>query len=563
MAKPQQKQMQLFSKSTGFMSAGRVIDPLSAGIQHDLSAGQKVTGLNVPIVSFGNPVIDDLQRDLYWAMYLARDNLLKTSPAGREVVRGMLEWVLSDPTFKTKTMMLVNHKVSAASASYVMVEQLMDMPQMKEGMDGLGEAEKNEKQADDLEKQADEQEQEGQGEPQDEPGENESDNPSQDPNEDDGDGQGGSGEGGDEQSNGSGNGWDSPDEQDAQDPTPEELRERSQELREQAAQLRAQAEQAIQAALEAKMNEFGRAGSIDAGANSGEEVAAFLSSWGVDEGKGMVMNPLQIMEIMKTIKATDVGKLTSLIGRVYGVANNTLRGRSSAKIIVDEGGITKDIQAMHPAERYKLTKAYPYRAQAIEEWLTRGLGGVTKSMQATREGNFICMVDESGSMCDYVESGEGTREDVAKALALGIAKAAIENGQQIVLAGFGSSGEITELVTNETPLDKKLEWATFMFDGGTDLSGALMAMMDIADGYDESERLNTDLVIITDGQADIAESVIDRLKIMKETYGTRLFALMIGCDPDDDMLEIADTAMVFNGLDKIAEKLSGMIWEQE
>jgi len=522
MRNDKKNEMVFGSKSKFTASRNKFVDPLSPTIQHDLTASQKVTALNVPLASFGNPVIDDTQRDLFWAIYLANSNLKEISPEGRESVRGIVDWVLSDPNFKMNVFALANHKVSAASAAYSMVEQLMEMPPVQKAMQGLGEAEKMEENADQLDNEAqDEQNQSGDG-------------------------------------------------QDSQPKmSPKQKQALADKLRQQAQDKRDKANQMLDSVTGnetrsgrfARSGSFARSGAVKAGAEFGENVAAFLSAWGIDEGKGLMLSPDQIMSIMKSLSSTGIATLTSLIGRVYGIANETLKGRAPVQIVADTAGYTKKILSMHPAERFKLTHAYPFRDQAVEDWLKRGLGGITETMQSVREGNFICFVDGSGSM-SQMEQG-GTREEIAKALALGLSKAAIENGQEIMLATFGTGRELTDLVDNRTSFDKRLEWASFMFDGGTSINFALNTMMDLIIGMDEEERFKSDLVIITDGEAGVSEATKDRLLEIKEAYGVRLFLLMItgesGYDTSD-IVEVADKMMKFKNLDDAATTLSGLIW---
>lgn len=568
-------------KSNFVRKTGGFIDTVSPTIQHDLTPGQKVTGLNVPLQSFGNSVIDDMHRDLFWAIYLANSNLKQTPPEGRESVRGLLEWVLSDPNFKANMMSMCNLKVSSASAAYVLVEQLLNMPEVQQSMNGFGKAENMEDQADELDQQAqDQMNGDGDGEDEDQDGdgsENQSgnaqdgqdeDDSTQDPSEDDLDEQGGSvsdsddwdGEQDDKDANGQGS---CQDEQELPEMTPEQMQAQADKLRQQAQDIRQKAEQMLDELTgnETKAGQFGRAGAVKTGADFGDNVAGFLSSWGIDEGKGLMLSPEQILEIMKAFSSTGIASLTALIGRIYGVASETLRGRAPVQVVAEDAGYTKDILSMHPAERYKLTAGYPGRHQAIEDWLKRGLGGITKTMQSVREGNFVCFVDGSGSM-DTQEQG-GTREQIAKALALGLSKAAIENGQEIMLATFGNHGELTDLVDNRTSFEKRLEWATFMFDGGTSFDFALEKMMDLIDGMDEQERYRSDLVIITDGEAGISEYTKERLLQLKDQYGVRLFCLMIGGGSYiryDDIIEVSDKIIRFDSVDHVAQVLSESLW---
>lgn len=572
-------------KSNFVRKTGGFIDTVSPSIQHDLTPGQKVTGLNVPLQSFGNSVIDDMHRDLFWSIYLANSNLKEIAPEGRESVRGLLEWVLSDPNFKGNMMSMCNLKVSSASAAYVLVEQLLNMPEVAQSMNGFGKAENMEDQADDLDQQAQDQ-MNGDGEGGDgtenqsgnaQDGQDEGD-PNQDPSEDDSDEQGGSGNDScpncgediepweDQCSNCSncGQELDEPaDDQEGEsepETTPEQKQAQADKLRQQAQDIRAKAKQMLDELTgnETKAGQFGRAGAVKTGADFGDNVAGFLSSWGIDEGKGLMLSPEQILEIMKAFSSTGIAALTALIGRIYGVASETLRGRAPVQVVAEDAGYTKDILSMHPAERYKLTTGYPGRNQAIEDWLKRGLGGITKTMQSVREGGMIMFGDGSGSM-NHEEKG-GSREAILKGIMLGISKAAQENGQEVIMATFGDHGEVTQLIDSRTPFVEKLEWATFLFGRGTDFDFALNTMMDILDNMDEEEKFKRDFVIGTDGQAYISELTKERLLYNKETFGVRLFCLMIGGQAYPDIVEVSDKVINFNGVDDIAKTLSESLW---
>jgi hypothetical protein len=531
---------------------GRFIDALSRGIQHDLTPGQKVTALNVPLTSFGNDSIDDLYRDLFWSIYLYESRLKEVPTEGREEVRAMLDWVLADPTFKAKSMLFVNRKLTCATASYKMTEELLRAPRAQEAMNQLGQAERMEQEAEQLEGEADKAES----------GQSDDQSDEQD-NDQEGNGSSGSDEqdeeGNDGQGSGGGDDESYPDIDDQERQSPDELRDQAEELRKQAQQIRQKAQQNIEELTGSQMSKFGRAGAIGQGVEMGEKVGQFLRMWGVDEGDGMMMSYDQIKLVMDGLSSTGVGALTALIGRVHGIASATMRGRFPAQIHVDQAGYTKSIMDMHPAERFKLTDFYPARQQAIEDWMKHGLGGVTKTTQAAREGSFICMVDESGSM-EHEEQG-GSREVIAKALALGLARAARENGQEFVLGGFGSQGELTDLIDSRTELNKLLEWATFFFNGGTSFDFALTTMMDIVDGLIEEDKYKSDLLLITDGECSIREEVANRLYDMKQAYGVRLFSLVIGSTGGAALQDVADEMLEFSGVDEVAAKLSGLIWQ--
>lgn len=570
------------------LQTGSFIDPVSPTILHDLTPGQKVSVLRTPLQTFNNPVVDDLLRDIFLAFYLPIQTYKEFAPEGREETAAVMDWVLSDPTFDVQSMMFVNHKLGSASAAFSIVEQLMQTPNINQALDGLGKAENMENKADDLDRQAGDIENPhgNDADPSDE------EDPNQDPPNNDGEGQGDDGSGSEGDGNGSDEDSDAPygsfpDDFDDNDedgdgeqdqggqsgsgkqknqpkpgefqPNPEQLRKQAQALRNQASNKREQAKAKMQEGLNSKMNQFARAGAIGVGADFGSEVMAFMSAWGIEEGTGLMLSPEQIMQIMKSFSSSNIAKLTSFIGRVYSIADKTLRGRFPASVAVEAGGYTKEIPSMHPSEVARLTTLNPARHQAIEEWVRQGLGGVTKSMQAANEGAFLVAVDESGSMNGPTADG-ASRAEVAKALALGLCKAAKSNGQEFLAAGFATTGQFTEFVTPRSDFVEMLRWATTMFGGGTDFDYALKMLMDAFDLYEDEDKFKADLVMITDGEAGISEETKERFEYLRETYGVRLFVLLIGAQ-SGGLDDLADKTLRFTNLNDAARVLAEFVWD--
>lgn len=534
---------------TSKFGTGKVIEPLGAKMNIDLTPAQAVTGFNVQLSSFENEAIDDMQRDIYWAIYLANPALKEVPPSGREEIRHLLEWVLSDQSFKASMLPFTNFKLPSATAAYAVTEELVEMDQVMSAMRDLAVADMMDDQADDMQEQAesirsgddpDEEQEEGQGDGEGEPQPSDEEQPSDGESETE------------EPQSGQGSS------------DPDELEERADEMRDKAQNKRQEAQDKIEEVTGDNLRSFELKGAIGQGQDMAEDVMSFMSSWGIEEGDPITLSPETLMKVMKMMTVDGLANLTTLIGRVRGIASKTLEGRAPVQVMVEQAGYTREILDIDPAERFKLTEFYPGQEQAIRDFLIKGMPGVAKTMQAKSEGSFIGIVDESSSMTWHIRSeGEDLiRKEVSKALALGLAQSAKKNGQQFRLAGFSSHGQFTDIVDGHTPIEKLMEWAIFEFNGGTNFDYAFEKIMEIADNLDDDERHQTDYLIITDGECSLSEEMMERIEDEKEEYGARLFLLLIGADSDvrDDIYRVADEIVEFDDLDTIAEKLSQLIW---
>jgi hypothetical protein len=548
-----------FGKNVNALSNRRFIDPIHAALNVCLTPSEKVTALNVPLTSFENTLVDLLQRELYWLSYLANPSIYDEPVEGTEVVRAVLDWVISDPRFSVMFSQFTALKVSSAAFAYEVTDQLMKIPPIAEAMNCQVQSDKMQRRANDLENRADKKDQcsedgEGDGDENEQgeygsgnefDGEDDFDNGDGDEGGEDGDGEG--------------------------EMTSDEMRQQAKNLRLEAEKMSQKAEKALEG-LSSVAASLGRAGSIERGRQFGGQVKAFLDAWGIEEGRGLDLSPKDLFFLMKMIGDTALANMASLIGRVHGVAQKTIQGRAPVQVMVDDVGYTKRIPFLFPQEVVSLTDFNPYREQAIQEYLKDGLPGITQSTQSVYEGTFIAAVDESGSM-DQVpngaESRDHTRAVIAKAIALGLAKAARENGQLFDIFGFGTSSQQTESMKPTTSSADLLRWAAHNFDGGTNFDSAICHALEIFWELEEDERYSSDFLMITDGECDINQDTVDAFAEAREKYGVRFILLYIGSDDSfqkntmtKELQTISDKIIKFTGVDEIAQALATEVWAQ-
>lgn len=254
-----------------------------------------------------------------------------------------------------------------------------------------------------------------------------------------------------------------------------------------------------------------------------DEATGMMTGWGSEPSNVAPGDVGQVMDQLKSIKnqGNQINQITALMGRVKGLSMKTRSKKVKRTGTIVKDGYTQDLTHVFPSELALLRPdVHPLlRAQKMGEYADRGLLGMIEGTESVKEGDVVMAVDESSSM-------RGMRIIKAKALALGMAQAAKENGQGYHLFSFatGLGGGVN---SNEDWL-KHVAWAGEFMNGGTSFDLALTRAMDQIETLSDPE--NTDIVIITDGESGISPEVVRRYEELKERCGTRLIGLMVGSD---------------------------------
>lgn len=519
-----------------------LISPISDQMNVQLSAAASFSGLRAPLSDFENEAVNDLQRDLFWTLYQYKFDLHAIPPQDREITRALLDFVLLDPLFDAKRFLLVGRQITAAAAAYTLTTELLDDPQVGGAMGMMGEAQRKEEQAEKMERAS-------------------PPPPAQDESEDDPEFDGDDGE---QEGEPDDFGGDEIEDALAQ----EERQQKANSLREEAQDLREQAKAKIEKALNSMLAQMKRSGAVGQAMKTAEEIGNFLSSWGFEEGQGLELSIDEIRELMKMMSTPGLANLTQLMGRVHGTALSTIHGRSPAQVIVETGGHTRLLHDVYRTDLALLSNRVPDGVR--QEWMKRyvqgGLPGRARTSQAKTEGAFLWAVDGSSSMEDMIEidgenSGAVSCHVVAKALSLGLARAAKDNGQNFSMFSFSSTGQVSDLVTQSSPLGDLLKFASFDFNGGTDYDMAMTTLMDLFEALDDEDKLQADIGITTDGQGEVEDYVIERLAYLKERWHCRFHMLLIGDASNEALEPLADNVLQFTSLHDIAETLSRAIWQ--
>jgi uncharacterized protein with von Willebrand factor type A (vWA) domain len=498
---PNQQWLDYLHRDEDFDDANK-ISAISEGPTEELRLADMWIGNNVQLDEKGSEPFNDLQRDLFWILYRYSGMKKEEIPASRIVNSKIIDWLSDGASWQHTHGMTAGRKAIAQASASIMTESLLSDPEVQRLIEDQHEIENKEQQAQQAEQQAEEQSDNG--------------NPA----------------------------------------GAEKSQQQADDLRQQV--------QAMMDELSSKMDGMtdsmkGRA--VQAAVNSNgkeeaQETSDMMSQWGIDEGDGETMDAQQLEALSKMVRENGIDKLAQMIGRAKGVAQGTLSTRKTTEIVLTDAGQTQALDDIFADELMMLSPSIPTPVRALQmaELLDAGLLGIVKATETKQEGNLLIAVDGSGSM-------RGQREMLSKALTLGIADAADENGQGWQAFTFGSGRELTEVITGETDLMTRLKWATFLFGGGTDFDMALRYAIQLVEESEDPSA--TDIVMITDGEAEIENKTHQALIALKEKYGVRLIGILV--DTGYQSLQgVADATILVNGtqaIEKAADELSKALWK--
>lgn len=288
-------------------------------------------------------------------------------------------------------------------------------------------------------------------------------------------------------------------------------------------------------------------------AEEGEKIAQEMEGWGVGAGEESAMNPNDAQRFLDERRGK-LAKIAQLIGRMKGLALKARASDPKPYGYVPHGAeYSHDLLRAFPEEATRLSSAnHPaLRVMAVRDYLDNGLLSWQMASEGKEAGDFYMLVDESGSM-------SGDDEIAAKGVALGVAKAAREDGRNYRIGSFSSDKAVREL-SSDDDWQAHMRWASQFQSGGTDFDLALEWAMKrmTADGV-----INNDLVIVTDGDGYLTADVRQQFEHFKEATGTRLFFIPIGFDAVNSRISpVADKIFSISDIardaDNVAREIGG------
>mmetsp|Transcript_23552 Transcript_23552/g.49358 ORF Transcript_23552/g.49358 Transcript_23552/m.49358 type:complete len:1294 (+) Transcript_23552:86-3967(+) len=146
-------------------------------------------------------------------------------------------------------------------------------------------------------------------------------------------------------------------------------------------------------------------------------------------------------------------------------------------------------------------------------------------LPAASGGPLIICLDTSWSMT-------GLREILAKSVVLASVIAANSQGRECRVVSFSSSNNAVEsgvISCNAEGVRKLLDFLSYSFGGGTDVTGALKYVLDSSSS--ENDVSSSDIILVTDGELPnppVSNAIMAKLDTLKRQTGVEVHGLLVG-----------------------------------
>jgi len=278
-------------------------------------------------------------------------------------------------------------------------------------------------------------------------------------------------------------------------------------------------------------------------ATEAKDAAEAAAGWGMGPGSLIQQDPKVAQEFLKNNRGR-IAQIARLAGRMRGFALQAKRDKAPTGIVPKKAGLTQDLTRVFPTELALLRPDAPamLRAQKMAEFAEVGVLGYRPEGDAEKRGPFVAAVDVSPSM-------HGGRDLVAKAVALGVAQTAAQDGRPYILFAFASDKDTMTMVTSEDNWNKHIAWASNSQSGGTDFDLALKTTINHLTELGRQGH-NADALFISDGEAGVSEATKAEWEGFTADTGARLFYVPVGRSWYDDIETMADKVVNLADLDE-------------
>jgi uncharacterized protein with von Willebrand factor type A (vWA) domain len=321
----------------------------------------------------------------------------------------------------------------------------------------------------------------------------------------------------------------------------QQLRNEARALRQQAQAMQQQAIGAAEAATGKPLKQARMAAAVRGAAEAAKEMSQAAAGWGFGPGSPVASDPAQALAFAKANRGK-IAKIAMLAGRMKGFALQARRSRVPEGFVLAHVGMTQNITHLFPTELAMLLPSTPdvIRTEKTLQFMQGGLLGYTPDSPQDRRGPFVGAVDVSPSM-------HGKRDEVGKAVALGIAQTARQEGRDYILFTFASDDKLmrTTVVTNRSDWQAHLEWAGNAQSGGTDFDMALTFAQELLADIDKA-----DCLFISDGECGVSNHVAAAWRSFAGEHGARLFYVPVGNGGYLDIERLADRVLHVNDMDE-------------
>lgn len=253
------------------------------------------------------------------------------------------------------------------------------------------------------------------------------------------------------------------------------------------------------------------------GSGPGDEGAEFDNAAKIDLIKQFRDNP----RLMRLVR---------IAGRMINLAENTIHNETTRgvdKLVGVE--LSDNINRVVPSELWmaEIPDLFLYRVINKEVMCLKYEGDSTKGF-----GPIVLLVDRSSSMNEF---GGEEKWDYARALMFSIAHLAFAQKREIQIVMFNDSVEAP--YSPKTPADVAKWMLTWRAGGGTNFDRVFHLAAALV-----NQKPAADIVMLTDGEGTVSNSVKEALKADKEKLGLKIFSIVCGTKIPTDLADISNEA---------------------
>jgi len=198
------------------------------------------------------------------------------------------------------------------------------------------------------------------------------------------------------------------------------------------------------------------------------------------------------------------------------------------------------------------SKLLSYELSGWTDVPTKPLPNTRRSVQlpSTSGGPLIICLDTSHSM-------SGAREDLSKAVVLAAVTEAHRQGRECRVVAFSSASNTVEsgnISCDANGIRRLLDFLSYSFGGGTDVTGALKHAMEVL----ENDLAASDLLLVSDGELPnppVSKLILAKLEGLKQQTGTEIHGLLVGKRESESMnllcTEVHDFLSDYDGLNGV------------
>lgn len=231
-------------------------------------------------------------------------------------------------------------------------------------------------------------------------------------------------------------------------------------------------------------------------------------------------------------------QIAELAGRLQRLAATKKRSKIKPAVGCVKGiTLSGDIARVLPTELAGLRGSKLARLDSLRKIVEkRALSYQMEGEETSTRGPIVILADESGSM-------NGERETWSKAVALSILSTATQQKRAWHLIGFSGHINHEQSIKAGEGTASTLEQALCRAcSGGTDFTQPVARALDILE--DSETMKKADVIIITDGEAELDKDVAERARQMTKSEGINFFVVGIGDEAALSSLRGIATSMV-------------------